>query len=32
VFAICRNTGAAAIQQGGSATCEGTVSGLCMRR
>jgi Collagen triple helix repeat (20 copies) len=32
VFAVCRDTGAAAIQQGGSATCEGAVTGLCMRR
>jgi hypothetical protein len=32
VFAVCRDTGAAAIQQGGSATCEGAVTGLCIRR
>jgi hypothetical protein len=32
VFAVCRNTGTAAIQQGGAATCDGTVTGLCMRR
>jgi hypothetical protein len=32
VFAACRATGAAAAQQGGSASCEGGVVGLCMRR
>lgn len=32
VVAICRDTGAPATQQGGSATCEGAVTGLCMRR
>jgi len=32
VFAVCRDTGAAATQQGGSATCQGEVAGLCMRR
>ena len=32
VFAACRDTGAAAPQQGGAATCDGAVTGLCMRR
>lgn len=32
VFAICRSTGAAALQQGGTATCDGAATGLCMRR
>jgi hypothetical protein len=32
VFAICRDTGTAALQQGGSATCDGGVTALCMRR
>jgi hypothetical protein len=31
-LALCRETGAAANQQGGVATCEGTTVGLCMRR
>lgn len=32
VFAVCRDTGTAAAQQGGSATCQGEVAGICMRR
>jgi hypothetical protein len=32
VFAVCRDTGVAATQQGGAASCEGAVTGLCMRR
>ena len=32
VFAVCRDTGAAATQQGGGATCDGAIVGLCMRR
>jgi collagen triple helix repeat protein len=32
VFAVCRDTGAAAVQQGGAATCDGAIAGLCMRR
>jgi hypothetical protein len=32
VFAICRSTGAAAVQQGGTATCEGDVVGICMTK
>jgi hypothetical protein len=31
-FAVCRDTGAAATVQGGSATCEGGIAGVCMRR
>jgi len=32
VFAVCRDTGAAAPQQGGAAICEGAVTGICMRK
>jgi hypothetical protein len=34
VFAVCRATGAPALQQAGSASCDGDggVVGLCMRR
>lgn len=32
VFAVCHDTGIAAMQQGGGASCDGAVVGLCMRR
>ena len=31
-YAACRDTGTAATQQGGAATCDGAVVGLCIRR